>query len=229
MRILSWNCQGAFGRKIDRILELKPDIAIIQECEILEKLRQTVGNKIPKKSLWFGGYIHKGLGVFMYSDYDVKVRAEYDKSIAHVVPIEVKSRKKFLLYAIWAMWDKDPRKSFTYRVEEAIRKYKNLLKDYTSVMIGDYNSPNIQKASLVDSLSNLGIFSVYHYLSGEEFGKHTKFTWYNQRKKEKKYLLDYCFVSQDILKKNISVNIGKYEDWIKYSDHCPLIVDIEGL
>lgn len=40
-------------------------------------------------------------------------------------------------------------------------------------------------------------------------------------------MLDYCFASKSIIEKIIKVEIGKYEDWIELSDHCPLIVDIE--
>ena len=54
MRIISWNCGGGYRKKIDRILELNPDIAVIQECESVEKLRSFCKDKIPLKSFWFG-------------------------------------------------------------------------------------------------------------------------------------------------------------------------------
>jgi|GEM_PF-7092758 len=38
MRIISWNCGGAYRKKIDKVLELNPDIAVIQECEFKLKL-----------------------------------------------------------------------------------------------------------------------------------------------------------------------------------------------
>jgi len=40
-------------------------------------------------------------------------------------------------------------------------------------------------------------------------------------------MLDYCFASKSIINKISKVEVGSYEDWIKYSDHCPLIVDID--
>ncbi|GAH01772.1 unnamed protein product, partial [marine sediment metagenome] len=30
MRIISWNCQGGYRNKIDKVLELSSDIAVIQ-------------------------------------------------------------------------------------------------------------------------------------------------------------------------------------------------------
>jgi endonuclease/exonuclease/phosphatase family metal-dependent hydrolase len=47
-----------------------------------------------------------------------------------------------------------------------------------------------------------------------------------QRKREKPYHLDYCFLSRDLLERVTDVRVGEYEDWIGLSDHMPLIVDL---
>lgn len=33
MKIVTWNCQGAFRRKAAPIAQFRPDLAVIQECE----------------------------------------------------------------------------------------------------------------------------------------------------------------------------------------------------
>jgi endonuclease/exonuclease/phosphatase family metal-dependent hydrolase len=40
------------------------------------------------------------------------------------------------------------------------------------------------------------------------------------------YHIDYCFVPKSWTAHIRSVDIGTYEAWIKYSDHCPLVVDL---
>jgi hypothetical protein len=40
LRIISWNCSQAFRKKWTRIAEMFPDIAIIQECESIEKMKK---------------------------------------------------------------------------------------------------------------------------------------------------------------------------------------------
>ena len=65
------------------------------------------------------------------------------------------------------------------------------------------------------------MFSVYHKSRGENFGNETKATLYLTKEKEKTYHIDYMFA-----RKSGTVDIGNYDDWIKYSDHMPLIVNL---
>jgi exonuclease III len=69
MRIIEWNCQGAFRKKNNKILALQPDILIIPECENEAKLE--FGKLTPKPTdfFWYGDSGHKGIGIFSYSDY----------------------------------------------------------------------------------------------------------------------------------------------------------------
>lgn len=70
--MISWNCQGAYRNKIDKILELKPDIAVIQECESSVSLRVACKDKLPIKSFWFSERDHnKGVGIFFHNDYEI--------------------------------------------------------------------------------------------------------------------------------------------------------------
>ena len=69
MKLITWNCQGAFRKKADVILKYNPDILVVQECEHPSKLIFNSDTKLPKDSLWFGDNHHKGIGVFSYSKY----------------------------------------------------------------------------------------------------------------------------------------------------------------
>ncbi|GAH79018.1 unnamed protein product, partial [marine sediment metagenome] len=68
----------------------------------------------------------------------------------------------------------------------------------------------------------------YHEYFEKDYGKHNQYTFYQHKNIEFKHMLDYCFASKSIIEKISKVEIGKYEDWIAYSDHCPLIVEIDG-
>jgi endonuclease/exonuclease/phosphatase family metal-dependent hydrolase len=55
---------------------------------------------------------------------------------------------------------------------------------------------------------------------GEE--KHP--TFYQYRHEDKAFHLDYCFVPAGWRVK--SVQVGRWSDWHRHSDHCPLTVEI---
>ena len=40
-------------------------------------------------------------------------------------------------------------------------------------------------------------------------------------------MIDYCFVSKSLIEKITNVEIGEYDDWMEFIDHCPLIVDFD--
>jgi len=236
VRIISWNCQGGYRNKIDKILELNPDISVIQECESLERLRVSCKEKIPLKSFWFSERdYNKGLGIFFHGDYEI-LGVEYYSNIEFVIPMKIRNKFEFYLFAIWAMAPigEDKGRSYTYQIEKTIKKYEDILKNNLSILIGDYNTPNIDKPveetefMVVESFKKLGIFSAYHEYFKKEYGEHDHYTFYQHKKTESKHMLDYCFASKSIIEKISNVEIGKYEGWIEFSDHCPLIVDIRG-
>ena len=171
MKIISWNCAGAYRNKIDKILELKPDITVIQECESLNTLKATCKDKLPLKSFWFSEHDHnKGVGIFFYNDYEI-LSIEYYSIIEFIVPLRIKNKFNFHLFAIWAMQGRGEGSAYTGQVERAVNKYyKNILENNESILIGDFNSPHIEESvdkprieySLVESFKDLGVSSAYH-------------------------------------------------------------------
>jgi hypothetical protein len=59
MKLVTWNCQGAYRKKATLIAHFKPDIAVIQECETLDRLTFAQDIPRPTAQVWFGNSIHK--------------------------------------------------------------------------------------------------------------------------------------------------------------------------
>ena len=84
MRIVTWNCQMGLDKKVDALLSLNPDVAVVPECSKKSAiaLRQRGFN-----SLWVGSNPHKGLGVICRQDWPL--RALPQPAQKWIVPIEV--------------------------------------------------------------------------------------------------------------------------------------------
>ncbi|HUM45651.1 MAG TPA: hypothetical protein PLD84_01910, partial [Chitinophagales bacterium] len=63
----------AFRKKAVRILEHTPDILVVPECEHPDKLLLKEFPVAPSDYFWFGNNKHKGLGVFAFSGYRLKL------------------------------------------------------------------------------------------------------------------------------------------------------------
>ena len=58
MRLITWNCQGAFRKKANVILNYRPDILVVQECEKADKLVfNSLGQRL-NDFYWSGSNIH---------------------------------------------------------------------------------------------------------------------------------------------------------------------------
>jgi endonuclease/exonuclease/phosphatase family metal-dependent hydrolase len=221
MRIITWNCRKGGWRneknKESLIKKLNPDIVIVQECENI--------GKNDSKNIWIKDPNGKGIGVFSYSDYTFEIHKDYDKSFKHVVPINVKGKNNFLLFAVWT-------KRIRNRPEieqawKAMNHYKHLLNG-PIIISGDFNWNKIwddEFMNMVELLKEKIILSTYHaFYKKEDFGKETRYTEFHNNGDH--YHVDYCFASSDFLSKLHSVEVGKYSKWVKprYSDHVPVIV-----
>jgi exonuclease III len=237
MRIVTWNCQGAFRRKAEAVARFAPDLAVIEECEPLEKLKFPPGVAAPTAQLWFGDTGGKGLGIFSYTDLKLTVSKTYNPAIRYCVPIRVSGPHRFNLIAVWAMNHKDRKLSYVGQVHLALHAYAHFIRRAETVLMGDFNSNSIwdgerlhgSHGGVVRHLAARHIHSIYHAHFGEAHGAESRNTFFLQRNRAKGYHLDYCFVPQRWLPRLQSLTVGSYADWIGLSDHCPLFVEFDQL
>ena len=223
----------AFRKKAEFILTLKPDILIIPECEHPDKLKFDPKIPLPTDMLWFGTNKNKGLGVFSYTGFKLKLLHNHNPELKMIIPIAVTGDYfKFTLYAIWANNPTDPDGQYVEQVWKAIHYYDKKLRNKQTMLVGDFNSNTIwdrkyragNHSNVVKHLEEKGIYSCYHLHHKQIQGKEEHPTFYLYKHKDKPYHIDYCFASTDLTDKIQSVEIGEYDFWRQYSDHVPLIV-----
>lgn len=236
MRLITWNCHGAFRKKADLILAYLPDILVVQECENLDKLKFSLTTQKPNDRYWYGDSVHRGLGLFSYSDYKFELLPEHNPTFRYILPFRVTGYgQTFTLLAIWAMNNKENHDArYIGQIWLAINYYKDLLGDST-ILIGDFNSSKIwdykaragNHSDVVNKLADQGIQSIYHNLFDIEQGKEIDPTFFLHKNVSKPYHIDYVFGSERFLKSTTSLTIGKADQWIKLSDHMPIIIEME--
>lgn len=222
-----------YRRKANLLLLHKPDIVVVPECEHPDKLKFESGTPIPNDAFWFGKNQHKGLGVFSYSDFKFELINTHRQEFRTILPLTATNKKKrFNLFAIWANNPEDKGDEYIGQVWKALNFYSDLLENKNTFLIGDFNSNTIwdkprregNHSTVVEFLATKGIHSTYHKFYNQIQGKEKHNTLFMYRHKDKPYHIDYCFASVDLIKKLSYVEVGKYKDWCKYSDHTPLIV-----
>lgn len=234
MRIIEWNCQGAFRKKNDKVLALRPDILIVPECESEDKLE--FGKLTPKPTdfFWYGDSGHKGIGIFSYSDYTFELLKEFNPKFRYIIPLKVSGKdSSFLLFAVWAMDNKEnPQARYIAQVWLALQYYSRLL-NLSVIFVGDFNSNQIwddkdrlrNHTDVVETFRSNNILSMYHEHNKIAHGQEKEHTFHMYRKVEKPYHIDYCFASADFFNAGFDIQLGNPNDWLEHSDHVPMTIN----
>jgi exodeoxyribonuclease-3 len=238
MKLIQWNCQGSFRTKNQRILSLKPDILLVAECECSEKLKFGKLTPEPNDHYWYGENTNKGICLFSYSDYKIELLDSHNSRFKYILPYKVSNTKEaFILFAIWAMNDKENWVArYIGQVWLAINYYTELFREPT-ILFGDFNSNKIwdykervgNHSDVVRFLEDFNIKSLYHEKTGVEHGKEVDPTFFMFRKENKPYHIDYCFASEYFRKQEYEFHVGKYNEWCDLSDHAPIIVRFDDI
>ncbi|MEN9639014.1 MAG: hypothetical protein RLZZ262_882 [Bacteroidota bacterium] len=236
MKLITWNCQGAFRKKADIILQQRPDILVVQECEHPDRLKFSATTPSPDNFYWYSDGGKKGIGLFSYSGFKFELLSEFNPTFRYILPFRVTGNgHSITLIAVWAMNNKENRRArYIGQVWLAINHYKDLIGKST-ILIGDFNSNRIwdkkdgvgNHSDVVNRLAERGIHSVYHKYFNVEHGQEDHPTFFLHRNKEKPYHIDYCFASADLYDKVASLELGTYENWMSHSDHIPLEINLE--
>ena len=233
MKIISWNCNGAFRKKFDRISDLGADIYVIQECEDPARTSDKKYKEWSNNHLWIGDSKNKGLGIFAKSDIKLQLldwsNKFRDHSVKYFLPCSVGD--KFQLLGVWTHRNNSP--NFGYMGQFWKYLQTNLENFENQIIAGDFNSNAIwdqwdrwwNHSDVVQILKQKEIESIYHLLTGEEQGSEITPTFWLQKNAEKPYHIDYFFFSRGFQKPK-TFKIEERSDWIEFSDHVPLILEL---
>ncbi|MGE0579194.1 MAG: hypothetical protein AB7F22_26360 [Reyranella sp.] len=232
----------ALDRKVDTLLGLAPDIAIIGECAEPQRLRERSRSSwMQGEPVWVGRNPHKGLAVFAFNGYAVRLAESYHPSLRYIAPVHVDGPAACNLLAVWAQNASagTPRKHQLGPLRRAMTRYRSFLGERPAVIAGDFNNNVIwdkpgwrnNHATQVRLLEErFGLTSAYHALRGEAHGAESEPTlyWRDRTRDGPTYHIDYVFLPTPWVAKVRHFSIGTFEAWCGagLSDHVPVTVDI---
>lgn len=226
LRIVTWNCAMAFRRKWPQLLALRPDIAVIQECETPDRWPAIGASSM----LWHGENRNKGLAVVSFGDWRAESAFAAPRDLRYFLPVRIAGRRVFNLLAVWAMGACDLGIGYIYQVQAAVQRYRPWLADAPSVVAGDWNANPLWDRparsrtpfqGTVRTLHEIGIVSAYHSHRQSQHGSEVDMTY--RSSKGVGYHIDYCFVPHAWAICEARVHIDLVP---KVSDHAPVIVDL---
>jgi exonuclease III len=231
MKIISWNCAGAFRKKFHLLDAYSADVLVIQECEDPAKSSSDY-QRWAQNYLWVGSK-HKGIGVFAKPHVKLKKLDWTDDGLQLFLPCGINDR--FNLIATWTKQGDDVNYRYIGQLWKYLQIHKARIAMTPSVICGDLNSnsiwdnqhPGSSHSDVVHTLADIGLSSIYHSQTTEKHGSESQPTFYLQRNRKKSYHIDYAFISSSLRSAAHSIGIGFADDWLQHSDHMPLVFSID--
>jgi len=230
MRLVTWNCNGAFRNKLEAIDQLDADVLVIQECE--DPAQSTEAYKAwAGDFVWRGYGKNKGLGIFSRRGLTLERLAWPDDGVELFLPVRIGG--KLTVLGVWTQESHDRADSYLGQFAQYFERQRASLGS-DALLCGDFNSSVIwdkpkdrwRHAAVVETMAEQGYVSLYHHATGEAQGQETQPTFFLYRKPERPYHIDYVFVPA-ALSGSATITVGAPADWIVLSDHLPLVVDLK--
>ncbi len=218
MKIITWNACCKFREKYSLLSQYDADILVIQECEDPSRSLCQAYRAFSGQYVWAGANKNKGLGIFCKPGLQIDSLNWESRSLSYFLPVRIND--SFDLIGVWAC------KPYIEAIYEYERMHHQKLES-NSVILGDFNSNVIwdrlhgkrNQTAVNNALSDKGLLSAYHYLSGEQYGKETVSTFYLHRHIARSYHIDYCYCDPNRL---MSLKVLDKEIFLQYSDHLPV-------
>jgi exonuclease III len=234
MKIVAWNCNGAFRHKVHHVLALSPDIIVVPECEQMSKWGKKLEQLTNLKPYWFGDS-GRGVGVFVHSASYVEQYVGYDPTIQYCIPLHIDGPQKFNLLAVWTKVHSDPKMSYIGQLYLAVQHYQEFLRARDTLVVGDFNAnaiwdrpfPYHNLVHVAKQLDEAGLTSYYHHSTGENFGQESRNTFFMHKNPTQGYHIDYCFGPTRWLRKLKSFTVADFSSWVSLSDHCPIVIEVD--
>ncbi len=229
IRIVTWNCNGAFRKKWEHVAALQADVYVIQECEDPAMCSDLAYQAWAANHLWVGTSKNKGIGVFVSGSRRLTAVDLPHEPLQLFLPCLVDD---WPLLAIWTKQANSPNFAYIGQLWKFIQLHPTFLKHPSAMAVGDFNANKIwdewdrwwNHSDVVRELGDIGLHSCYHAHFAEEQGLEARPTYFQHRHLTNPYHIDFGFAGPqwDV----VDVDVGRSEQWLANSDHMPVVFDL---
>jgi exonuclease III len=167
MKLVTWNCNGAFRRKYHELAQLQADIYVVQECENPEE-RSGEYKEWANNYLWIGAGMTRGLGIFASRSIEIRRLDWLDNGLQLFLPVRVNN--SFNLVGIWTKHANSPTFRYVGQLWKYLQLHKDKMASNRTVICGDLNSNKIwdvwdrwwNHSDVIAELNAINILSLYH-------------------------------------------------------------------
>lgn len=224
MKIIAWNCRRSLSKNLTVLLSTTDaDLYIISEANQIKNYQA---------ELQKFDYIYEvipnaknGVLILCKPGHSLKKLNFNNYYLNYFVPFEFDGMK------IMGVWVKD-----NYIEDMVTYMAINLMKLRDFIIVGDFNS-NYQwnakhgirsHAEFNKLMAQINHVSLYHEQTQEPFGEEITPTFAMKRNGQYRfYHIDYCYLPKQLVSKAV-MTIGSADTWLNYSDHLPLIININN-
>jgi hypothetical protein len=234
VRLVAWNCCSGGAAKWGWIEQLSADVAVI--CEGPRHSPRPNPTLLESAVAWHavGDLDHKQVAI--------------GSSRLGVQPLEARQGQGHWAVAaalvggpdILGIWSRPPHPSgagYAASVTATLSAWADVLANGHMVVAGDFNvgfpiareGQTRYARKLVRTWEGLGLASVYHSFFDVEMGQESRATFFDERRRELGWHIDYTLIHRDQLHRVRNVELGDYWEWVAtgHSDHVPLIIDLD--
>lgn len=224
----------ALYRKFDRLLALRPDVAVIQECA--SPARDTARGWQPPCTDrdWVGFNADKGLGVFTFGGLRLRRYKGFSDAFALALPVTVWGRCRLNLLGFWRADERKTPAETTNDPLAALRYYRRFISAPWAVVAGDFNLLPQQMSlrpdergglSIVELLTRAGLRNADTIPTAEAADDPLRRTHFHQRKPGRGFVVDYIFAPRREAGRLTRFEVGAAHEWLPWSDHVPLVAE----
>jgi hypothetical protein len=176
MKMVAWNCNGAFRKKIDALLQLAPDIAVVPEAL---QTCLTALNGRANSSVWAGSTNSKGLAVCSFNGWELKKAGPEVSENWFVPAIASKGNLAIQVVGVWVK----PASGYVRPTLNALKALEKFAAAGPTIFLGDFNQnvvfdkakePGARFADVVDVFERLQMVSAWHGWRGEPHGAESR-------------------------------------------------------